>query len=149
MGSKMSISQKPEVALLVIKPDAVRENISQRILREVFYQMRTSQVLIHTRLRMSPEQVGTKVMNTIISHMTSGESEVVLFYGVHANNALSLTKGKAGSSGIRSRYFQNMPARPEYLVQNRIHTSDSQEEAIEGICALFDDQYIQQYIPKT
>ena len=138
--------EKKEIALAIIKPDAVREILDRQIIEDIestglqvigWMSVNIPKTIVP---RIYPDKVGDPLFSSTTWAITSGPSILLLVEGVSSHKKLSTLKGKMNTGGIRHKYCVYSREQLEEmgyegkrlydkLFENRIHVPDDQNES--------------------
>lgn len=133
-------------AAVLIKADAVRDNLEPLLLREIeekgdvqivfrrYWQLRESDICA-----LYPTWVNKEVFPYMVKNLVQGPSLLCLAKGNKIHQHLTSVKGKMDRGGIRLRYRTHSKeeweatglsedAVKQRMAENRIHTTDNEEE---------------------
>ena len=155
-------STRREMAAAIIKPDAVREILVQQIEDDIkaigllvvgWFSLKIPESLVP---QIYPDRVESPLFASTIWSITSGPSVLMLVDGEDSHKKLSTLKGKMNSHGIRKKY--NVFSREELvkmgyegkklhdkLFENRIHTTDDQNETDRLLSLLLTSQQLESF----
>jgi len=153
-------SEKHEIAVAIIKPDAVREILDRQIEEDIesiglqvvgwmFVNIPESLVP-----QIYPDKVGDPLFSSTTWAITSGPSILLLVEGDDSHQKLAVLKGKMNTCGIRHKYCvypRKKLEEMEYegkrlydkLFENRIHTPDNQDESDKLLSLLLTPQQVE------
>ena len=145
---------KKEIAVVLIKPDAIRDHIEKNILDEI--QVRANvRIIFCKEWSVRKEQVGLIYPDTLskpffpslTKNLTAGPSIFCIVEGEPGiYERLRLAKGKINEGGLRKKYcFHSIDEWKmmgydgtdllDKIVENRLHTTDGMDETI-FLCSL-------------